>query len=63
MVGEAGIEESLKQLFLGLSVFLSIVMLPQVFSWFHLITYTLLLVILGLNLASIRISNSTFGRS
>ncbi|MGF1673919.1 MAG: Na+/H+ antiporter [Rivularia sp. (in: cyanobacteria)] len=51
-VGEtAGIEQNLKQFLLVLSVSLSVATLPQVFSWFRQIPYTLLLVIAGLGLA------------
>jgi CPA1 family monovalent cation:H+ antiporter len=51
LLGEAAIEENLKQFLLVLSVSLSVATLPQVFSWFRLIPYTLLLVIVGLGLA------------
>ncbi len=50
-MGEAAIEENLKQFLLVLSVSLSVATLPQVFSWFRKIPYTLLLVIAGLALA------------
>ncbi|MGD1871757.1 MAG: cation:proton antiporter [Mastigocoleus sp.] len=50
-VSEAAIEENLKQFLLVLSVSLSVATLPQVFSWFRRIPYTLLLVIAGLGLA------------
>ncbi len=50
-MGEAAIEENLKQFLLVLSVSLSVATLPQVFSWFRKIPYTLLLVIAGLGLA------------
>ncbi len=51
-VGEAaGIEQNLKQFLLVLSVSLSVATLPQIFSWFRQIPYTLLLVIAGLGLA------------
>ncbi len=53
IVSEAVIEENLKQFLLVLSVSLSVATLPQVFSWFRLIPYTLLLVIVGLGLASL----------
>lgn len=53
IVSEAVIEENLKQFLLVLSVSLSVATLPQVFSWFQLIPYTLLLVIVGLGLASL----------
>jgi monovalent cation:H+ antiporter, CPA1 family len=45
------IEENLKQFLLVLSVSLSVATLPQIFSWFRRIPYTLLLVIVGLGLA------------
>jgi monovalent cation:H+ antiporter, CPA1 family len=45
------IEENLKQFLLVLSVSLSVATLPQIFSWFRKIPYTLLLVIVGLGLA------------
>jgi monovalent cation:H+ antiporter, CPA1 family len=48
---EVAIEENLKQFLLVLSVSLSVATLPQVFSWFRQIPYTLLLVIVGLGLA------------
>lgn len=51
LLSEAAIEENLKQFLLVLSVSLSVATLPQVFSWFRLIPYTLLLVIVGLGLA------------
>jgi len=51
MIGEAAIEENLKQFLLVLSVSLSVATLPRVFSWFRQIPYTLLLVIVGLGLA------------
>ncbi len=50
-LGEAGIEQNLKQFLLVLSVSLSVATLPQIFSWFRQIPYTLLLVIAGLGLA------------
>lgn len=50
-VGEAVIEANLKQFLLVLSVSLSVATLPQIFSWFRHIPYTLLLVIVGLGLA------------
>jgi len=37
------------------SVSLSVVMLPQIFSWFRLIPYTLLLVSVGVSLAFLHI--------
>jgi monovalent cation:H+ antiporter, CPA1 family len=45
------IETNLKQFLLVLSVSLSVATLPQIFSWFRHIPYTLLLVIVGLGLA------------
>jgi len=45
------IEEKLKQFLLILLVSLSVATLPQIFSWFRRIPYTLLLVIVGLGLA------------
>lgn len=48
---EVAIEENLQQFLLVLSVSLSVATLPQVFSWFRQIPYTLLLVIVGLGLA------------
>ncbi len=50
-VTEVAIEANLKQFLLVLSVSLSVATLPQVFSWFRHIPYTLLLVIAGLGLA------------
>jgi CPA1 family monovalent cation:H+ antiporter len=50
-VSEAFIEQNLKQFLLVLSVSLSVATLPQTFSWFRQIPYTLLLVIVGLGLA------------
>ncbi|WP_315788406.1 Na+/H+ antiporter [Fischerella sp. JS2] len=50
-VGEVAIEQNLKQFLLVLSVSLTVATLPQVFSWFRHIPYTLLLVIAGLGLA------------
>lgn len=50
-VGGVGIEHNLKQFLLVLSVSLTVATLPQVFSWFRHIPYTLLLVIAGLGLA------------
>ncbi|NMG09726.1 sodium:proton antiporter [Brasilonema sp. UFV-L1] len=47
----AVIEDNLKQFLLVLSVSLSVATLPQIFSWFRQIPYTLLLVIVGLGLA------------
>lgn len=51
MMEEVSIESNLKQFLLVLSVSLSVATLPQVFSWFRQIPYTLLLVIVGLGLA------------
>ncbi|HEY9820564.1 MAG TPA: hypothetical protein V6D35_07260 [Candidatus Sericytochromatia bacterium] len=42
-MSEAIIEENLKQFLLVLAVSLSVATLPQVFSWFRRIPYTLLL--------------------
>ncbi len=58
-IGDVGIEQNLKQFLLVLSVSLSVATLPQVFSWFRQIPYTLLLVIagLGLALADVRLVN------
>ncbi|HAG83476.1 MAG TPA: sodium:proton antiporter [Cyanobacteria bacterium UBA12227] len=53
MMNEAAIENNLKQFLLVLSVSLSVATLPQLFSWFRQIPYTLLLVIVGLGLAFI----------
>ena len=50
-VSEVAIEANLKQFLLVLSVSLSVATLPQIFSWFRHIPYTLLLVIVGLGLA------------
>ncbi|MBF2062840.1 MAG: Na+/H+ antiporter [Calothrix sp. C42_A2020_038] len=50
-IDEAAIQNNLKQFLLVLSVSLSVATLPQVFSWFRQIPYTLLLVIVGLCLA------------
>ncbi|AFZ04437.1 Na+/H+ antiporter [Calothrix sp. PCC 6303] len=50
-MGEVVIEENLKQFLLVLLVSLSVATLPQIFSWFRRIPYTLLLVIVGLMLA------------
>jgi monovalent cation:H+ antiporter, CPA1 family len=52
-VGNAVIETNLKSFLLVLSVSLSVATLPQVFSWFRQIPYTLLLVIVGLGLATV----------
>jgi CPA1 family monovalent cation:H+ antiporter len=48
---DIAIAENLKQFLLVLSVSLSVATLPQIFSWFRRIPYTLLLVIVGLGLA------------
>ncbi len=45
------VEENLKQFLVVLLVSLSVAILPQMFSWFRRIPYTLLLVIVGLGLA------------
>jgi CPA1 family monovalent cation:H+ antiporter len=45
------IEENIKQFLLVLLISLSVATLPQIFSWFRRIPYTLLLVIVGLGLA------------
>ena len=50
-LSEVAIEANLKQFLLVLSVSLSVATLPQIFSWFRHIPYTLLLVIVGLGLA------------
>ncbi len=50
-IGEEVIATNLKQFLLVLSVSLSVATLPQIFSWFRQIPYTLLLVIVGLGLA------------
>ncbi|PPS45438.1 Na+/H+ antiporter [Chroococcidiopsis sp. TS-821] len=50
-LAEVAIEQNIKQFLLVLSVSLSIATLPQFFSWFRQIPYTLLLVIVGLGLA------------
>ncbi|MCM1983432.1 cation:proton antiporter [Lyngbya confervoides] len=55
MATELAIEENLKSFLLVLSVSLSVATLPQVFSWFRQIPYTLLLVIVGLGLAFVDI--------
>ncbi|MTJ10971.1 Na+/H+ antiporter [Anabaena sp. UHCC 0204] len=52
---EIVIEEQLKQFLLVLSVSLGVATLPQVFSWFRRIPYTLLLVIVGLGLAFVNV--------
>ncbi|AUT02524.1 sodium:proton antiporter [Nostoc sp. CENA543] len=50
-MGEEAIASNLKQFLLVLSVSLGVATLPQIFSWFRQIPYTLLLVIVGLGLA------------
>jgi monovalent cation:H+ antiporter, CPA1 family len=50
---EVGIEQNLKQFLLVLSVSLGVATLPQIASWFRRIPYTLLLVIVGLVLATV----------
>ncbi|WP_414752112.1 cation:proton antiporter [Anabaena sp. CCY 9910] len=50
-ISEEAIATNLKQFLLVLSVSLGVATLPQVFSWFRQIPYTLLLVIVGLGLA------------
>jgi monovalent cation:H+ antiporter, CPA1 family len=55
MAAELAIEENLKSFLLVLSVSLSVATLPQIFSWFRQIPYTLLLVIVGLGLALVDI--------
>ncbi|MBF2077079.1 MAG: Na+/H+ antiporter [Synechococcales cyanobacterium T60_A2020_003] len=52
-LAHAGIEQGLKQFLLVLSVSLGVATLPQVSSWFRRIPYTLLLVIVGLALATV----------
>jgi monovalent cation:H+ antiporter, CPA1 family len=49
--GEQLIEDNLKHFLLVLSISLSVATLPQIFSWFRHIPYTLLLVIVGMILA------------
>jgi monovalent cation:H+ antiporter, CPA1 family len=60
---EVVIEENLKQFLLVLAVAMSVAILPQVFSWFRRIPYTLLLVIVGLGfaLADVRLINLSPG--
>ncbi|MBD2628191.1 Na+/H+ antiporter [Trichormus variabilis] len=53
--GEVLITEQLKQFLLVLSVSLGVATLPQIFSWFRRIPYTLLLVIVGLGLAFVNV--------
>ncbi|QFS46223.1 H+ antiporter, CPA1 family [Nostoc sphaeroides CCNUC1] len=50
-IAEEVITNNLKQFLLVLSVSLGVATLPQIFSWFRNIPYTLLLVIVGLGLA------------
>jgi CPA1 family monovalent cation:H+ antiporter len=50
-IGEEVIATNLKQFLLVLSVSLGVATLPQIFSWFRQIPYTLLLVIVGAGLA------------
>ena len=50
-IAQEVISTNLKQFLLVLSVSLGVATLPQVFSWFRQIPYTLLLVIVGLGLA------------
>ncbi|MEH1951554.1 MAG: sodium:proton antiporter [Nostoc sp.] len=50
-IAEEVITNNLKQFLLVLSVSLGVATLPQIFSWFRHIPYTLLLVIVGLGLA------------
>lgn len=50
-ISEEAIATNLKQFLLVLSVSLGVATLPQIFSWFRQIPYTLLLVIVGLGLA------------
>jgi monovalent cation:H+ antiporter, CPA1 family len=50
-IAEEAIANNLKQFLLVLSVSLGVATLPQIFSWFRQIPYTLLLVIVGLWLA------------
>ena len=50
-IAEVAIETNIKQFLLVLAVSLSVATLPQIFSWFRQIPYTLLLVIVGLGLA------------
>lgn len=52
---ELVIEENLKQFLLVLSVSLSVATLPRIFSWLRQVPYTLLLVIVGLGLASVNV--------
>ncbi|MCC5604598.1 cation:proton antiporter, partial [Nostoc favosum] len=52
-IAEEVITNNLKQFLLVLSVSLGVATLPQIFSWFRNIPYTLLLVIVGLGLACV----------
>lgn len=52
-ITETVIEENIRQFLLVLSVSLSVATLPRIFSWFRHIPYTLLLVIVGLVLATV----------
>ncbi|BAY26207.1 Na+/H+-exchanging protein [Calothrix sp. NIES-2100] len=54
-IGEEVIAGNIKQFLLVLSVSLGVATLPQIFSWFRQIPYTLLLVIVGLGLAFVDI--------
>ncbi|MBD2164537.1 sodium:proton antiporter [Calothrix membranacea FACHB-236] len=54
-IAEKVIAANLKQFLLVLSVSLGVATLPQIFSWFRQIPYTLLLVIVGLGLAFVDI--------
>jgi monovalent cation:H+ antiporter, CPA1 family len=58
-IGEVVIEENLKQFIIVLLISLTVATLPQIFSWFRRIPYTLLLVIVGLILAlvDVRLAN------
>lgn len=55
MTAEAAIEQNLERFLLVLSVSLGVATLPQIFSWFRRIPYTLLLVIVGLGLALVNV--------
>jgi CPA1 family monovalent cation:H+ antiporter len=50
-IGQVPIESNLKQFLVVLSVSLGVATLPQIFSFFRQIPYTLLLVVVGLGLA------------
>ncbi|MBW4667446.1 MAG: sodium:proton antiporter [Cyanomargarita calcarea GSE-NOS-MK-12-04C] len=58
-IEKASIENNLKQFLVVLLVSLTVATLPQIFSWFRHIPYTLLLVIVGLVLAfvDVRLAN------